>query len=117
DAVTEEGQAPLDQVGAHDGSDEPDEHGGDERALHEGAGEHVEQDGHDSSSRSSGLCGSIGSSSWEWWCSWSGSLWPAAAGGGGPSWTTRPWRRTTARSSRPASEPSSWRTVRTLVPR
>src|SRR5690606_6108237 len=119
DPVAEQGETPLDEVGAHDRGDEADEDGGDEGPLHERAGEHLEEERHDSSSRSSGPpCGSVAeSSSWRWRCSWSGSAWSAAAGGGGPSWTTRPWRRTTARSSSPASEPSSWRTTSTLVPR
>src|SRR5690606_38145978 len=135
DAVAEQRELALHEVGAHDGRADADEQRGEQGTLHERVGEHEgelgEHGGHEAvlgawpavrsglrvSARpvsGPGLSPSAGACGSRCWC-----VAPAPVGdarGGAPSGTTRPWRSATARWTSGASAPSSWSTTRTVRP-
>ena len=120
DAVAQERHPALDEERADDRCRRADQHGGDERALHEGRAEqldHLVPRGHGFTSTDSDgpVRGGSGSGCACVWSCHSPACSPRA-GGGGPSCATRPCRSTTARSMRGANGPSSCRITTTVVP-
>src|SRR5690606_28052108 len=115
EAVTDQGQPPLDQVGAQGRRGRTGDERGQQRVLHERVREDVGGAYRGRTPPFHGRPARCGACGWTWSCP--GSAWCPTGGGTGPTCRTRPAWSTTARSTSGSSGPSSWATSTTVPPR